>query len=166
MPQAGPLRPEIDQLLAETEQLTERAPEDLLSVDVAAHWSRVDVVLSRVSELVRTASPSGARTPGRGRGGIGPGVDLVGARLAGRNLRGAHLRRARLIAADLRGADLRGADLIGADLRDADLRGADLSEALFVTQFQLNAARGDVATRLPPGLQRPASWTGRPSGQP
>jgi hypothetical protein len=27
-----------------------------------------------------------------------------------------------------------------------------------VTQFQLNAARGDAATRLPPGLDRPSWW--------
>jgi len=165
VPQAAGLRPEIDELLDETERLTELAPEDLLGVDAGAHRSRVDAVLSQVSELVRTASRRGGRTPGRGRR-IGPGADLVGAGLAGRDLRGAHLRGALLIAADLRGADLRGADLIGADLRDADLRGADLSEALFVTQFQLNAARGNAATRLPPGPERPTSWAGGPSDQP
>jgi hypothetical protein len=165
VPQAELLRPEIDQLLAETEELTERAPEDLLSVDVAAHRSRIDAVLSQVSERVRTAARGGRRTPDRD-GRIGPKADLVGAKLAAGDLRGAHLRGALLIAADLRGADLRGADLIGADLRDADLRGADLSEALFVTQFQLNAAQGDAATRLPPALERPTSWDAWPSGQP
>lgn len=62
------------------------------------------------------------------------------------------------MAADLGGADLREADLIGADLRDADVRGADLTGALFLTQAQLNAARGDAATVLPAGLSRPAHW--------
>jgi hypothetical protein len=71
---------------------------------------------------------------------------------------GASLRGARLIAADLRGADLCSADVIGADLRDADLSGADLRGALFLTQPQLDAARGDMATRLPPGLNRPVHW--------
>ncbi|MGW3479266.1 pentapeptide repeat-containing protein, partial [Streptomyces althioticus] len=56
------------------------------------------------------------------------------------------------------GADLRDADLIGADLRGADLAGADLTGALFLTQAQLNAARGDAATTLPPSLERPAHW--------
>jgi hypothetical protein len=162
VPQAEPLRPDLDRLLAETEELTQRAPEDVLRLDVAAHRARVDAVLSRVSELVRAASAGGGRTPRRGRR-IGPGADLAGAALSGSDLRGAHLRGALLLAADLRGADLRGADLIGADLRDADLRGADLSEALFVTQFQLNAARGDAGTRLPPGLQRPTSWSTPPA---
>jgi uncharacterized protein YjbI with pentapeptide repeats len=74
--------------------------------------------------------------------------------LAKANLRGAYL-----IGADLRGADLRQADLIGADLRDADLRGADLTGALFLTQSQVNAARGDQTTRLPVAVTRPSHWT-------
>ncbi|MFJ6350796.1 pentapeptide repeat-containing protein [Streptomyces sp. NPDC092046] len=57
------------------------------------------------------------------------------------------------------GADLSLADLIGADLRDADLSGADLTGALFLTQPQLNAARGDAATRLSDGFARPAHWS-------
>ena len=87
------------------------------------------------------------------------GADLIGAKLKGADLRGANLRGAYLIGADLRGADLRLADLIGADLRDADLAGADLTDAIFLTQSQLDAARGDAATRLPPSLTRPAHWS-------
>lgn len=75
-------------------------------------------------------------------------------------------RGALLMAADLRGADLDGVDLLGADLRDADVRGADLGGALFLTQPQVNASRGDAATRLPPRLTRPAAWLtdANPSG--
>lgn len=86
------------------------------------------------------------------------GADLMGARLPGADLRGANLRGAYLIAADLSGADLRTADLIGADFRDTDLRGADLRDALFLTQPQLSAARGNPATRLPASLAHPAHW--------
>ncbi|MDD4239764.1 MAG: pentapeptide repeat-containing protein, partial [Desulfotomaculaceae bacterium] len=63
-----------------------------------------------------------------------------------------------LIAADLRGVDLSGTDFIGADFRDADLRGADLTRSIFLTQAQLNAAKGDAGTRLPPALTRPTHW--------
>ncbi|WP_425519715.1 pentapeptide repeat-containing protein [Streptomyces auratus] len=52
---------------------------------------------------------------------------------------------------------------MGADLRDADLAGADLTGALFLTQAQLNAAKGDAATTLPPSLTRPAHWPARPA---
>jgi uncharacterized protein YjbI with pentapeptide repeats len=50
------------------------------------------------------------------------------------------------------------ADLIGADLRDADLSAADLSDSLFLIQSQLDAAKGDTRTKLPPSLTRPAHW--------
>ncbi|MDF2847221.1 MAG: pentapeptide repeat-containing protein, partial [Oerskovia sp.] len=92
------------------------------------------------------------------------GADLVGKRLARADLRGASLRGALLVGTDLRGADLRSADLVGADLRGTDLRGADLTDALFLTQAQVNAARGDTTTRLPDGLEPPGHWTAGPAG--
>jgi uncharacterized protein YjbI with pentapeptide repeats len=66
-----------------------------------------------------------------------------------------------LLGADLREADLRQADLLGADLRGADVSGARLDETLFLTQPQVQAARGDDATRVPGVLTRPAHWTSR-----
>ena len=51
------------------------------------------------------------------------------------------------------------ADLIGADFRGADLSGADLTESIFLTQSQLNAAKGDTHSKLPTPLTRPAHWS-------
>ncbi|MFJ8626081.1 pentapeptide repeat-containing protein [Kitasatospora sp. NPDC093550] len=146
---ARPVHDELRQALAETDRLAGGTPEQILAVDVPAHRRRVSELLLRAGELVRAEVPR--RRDHRGG-------DLFGARLRGADLRGANLRGALLVAADLSGADLRLADLIGADLRDADLAGADLSTALFLTQTQLHAARGDAATRLPAGLTRPAHW--------
>ena len=87
-----------------------------------------------------------------------PGADLMGKNLKSRRLCGADLRGAYLIAADLRGSDLAGADLLGADLRDTRLDGADLSKALYLTQPQLNAARGSDGTLLPADLAMPPHW--------
>ncbi len=50
------------------------------------------------------------------------------------------------------------ADLIGADLRGANLSGADLTDSIFLIQSQLDAAKGDPGTKLPPSLVRPAHW--------
>ncbi|MFF0414385.1 pentapeptide repeat-containing protein [Kitasatospora sp. NPDC004745] len=146
---ARPLHADLRQALEETDRLAGGTPEEVLAVDVPAHRRRVSELLLRAGELVRAAVPN--RREHRG-------ADFFGARLRGANLRGANLRGALLVAADLTGADLRLADLIGADLRDAALGGADLTEALFLTQAQLNAARGDASTRLPAGLTRPAHW--------
>jgi hypothetical protein len=132
-----------------TEQLAWSGPEELAELDVAAYRQEVNVLLLRTSELVRAAEATGR--------------DLRGADLMGRDLRGADLRRASLrgaclIGADLTGADLRTADIIGADLRAADMSGADLTGILFLTQFQVNAARGDTATVLPSTVTRPPYW--------
>ncbi|MCU1592634.1 MAG: pentapeptide repeat-containing protein [Frankiales bacterium] len=86
------------------------------------------------------------------------GADLVGKDLRGRRLVGASLRGAQLVGADLRGADLHCADVTGADLRGADLGGADLSGALFLTQSQLQSARGNAATGVPRTRIRPSHW--------
>ena len=157
MPEARPIRDELVRAYDETEQITQGSPEEVHSVDVASHRERVNAVLSRTSELVRTSSISEAQVSKRSRK-IGPGADLMGAQLAEQDLRGSNLRGACLIAADLSGADLRAVDLIGADLRDSNLSGADLSTSFFLTQSQLNSAKGNPATRLPPSLTRPAHW--------
>ncbi|MES9555135.1 MULTISPECIES: pentapeptide repeat-containing protein [unclassified Streptomyces] len=148
---ARPLHGEIRRTLDETERLT-RVPADAFSdLDVAGHRDTVAELLLRTSQLVRATAPRRKKRDRRG-------ADLMGARLKDADLRGADLRGAYLIAADLTGADLRLADLIGADFRDADLSGADLTGSLFLTQAQLNAAKGDAATKLPPSLRRPAHW--------
>ena len=63
-----------------------------------------------------------------------------------------------MIAANLSGIDLTGANLIGADLRDTHLEGAHLEKALFLTQLQIDTAKGDAKTTLPPQLERPSHW--------
>ncbi|MFE6164749.1 pentapeptide repeat-containing protein [Streptomyces sp. NPDC056486] len=151
LPQARPIRGELQHALDTTEQLTHDAPAVVAETDVAAHREDVNVLLLRTSELMR----ADIRRKKKDR----RGADLFGARLKGADLRGVTLRGACLIAADLRGADLRQADLIGADFRDTDLRGADLTGSIFLTQSQVNAAKGDAETKLPPALTRPAHWS-------
>ncbi|MEU9577195.1 pentapeptide repeat-containing protein [Streptomyces chilikensis] len=150
LPSARPVHKELRRALARIDALSRGSAESIAALDVNALRGEVNGLLLRASELAR------AHVPGRRKNHRA--ADLMGARLAGADLRGASLRGALLVAADLGGADLRDADLIGADLRDADLGGADLTGALFVTQSQLDAARGDAATRVPAGLRRPAHW--------
>lgn len=106
-------------------------------------------------------------------------ADLTGANLQGVNLfkaklRGAILERATLgvcdkpkvdaatgeqyIGALPRSANCRGADFRGADFRDASLCGVDLTEAIGLSQEQLNSAHGDESTKLPKYLKMPKNW--------
>jgi uncharacterized protein YjbI with pentapeptide repeats len=152
LPPAAPVAPRLRRALEDVEAMTRGDAVALAALDVAGVRAGVSELLLEASELAR------AGLPGRRRNHRG--ADLIGAKLRRADLRGANLRGAYLIGADLRDADLRGADVIGADLRGADLRGADLTGALFLTQAQLNAARGDAATRLPEPLGRPGHWPG------
>lgn len=155
---ARPIHSELRVALDETERLTHLSLDSFLELDVAAHRADVNVLLLRTSELVRAEANYQVK-PIRGRHKtIGRGADLIGANLRGADLRGANLRGAYLIAADLSGADLRVADLIGADFRDANLSGANLTDSIFLTQDQLNAAKGDTNTKLPPALSHPTHW--------
>ncbi|MFJ8079406.1 pentapeptide repeat-containing protein [Streptomyces sp. NPDC096205] len=147
---ARPVHKQLRRARTRLEELTRGDAAALLGLDVNALRGEVNVLLLRVGDLVRE------QVPGRTRNHRG--ADLMGARLAGADLRGASLRGALLVAADLKNADLRMADLIGADLRDADLTGADLTGSVFLTQAQVNAARGDGATRLPGTVSRPGHW--------
>jgi hypothetical protein len=151
LPGAASLRGEIDAARRRIEQWAAAPADELTGFDGGAYRREVGELLERVSERVRSGTPIRARDR--------RGADLMGKDLRTADLRAVSLRGAYLIGADLRGVDLGTADLLGADLRAADLRGADLSRALFLTQPQVEAARGDGSTTLPPALSRPAHWT-------
>lgn len=155
---AHPIHDELQTALEETIRLTRLDPESLFGVDMWTYRANVNGLLLKTSELVRENGRR-MRKGQTGRKNIPDrGADLIGAKLKGADLRYQSLRGAYLIAADLRGADLRGADLIGADMRDADLSGADLTGSLFLSQAQINAAKGNAATKLPSSLVRPLHW--------
>jgi len=155
MPLEEPVRNELNELLAGTERLTQSGPDELIALNLNEHRRDVNAVLLRVSAFVRI---------GAGYAGADHrDADLRGADLAGKDLRdadlaGASLRGALLIGADLRGVDLSYADLTGADLRGADLSGAGMESSLFITQQQVDSARGDMRTTLPSRLSRPSHW--------
>ncbi len=145
---ARPLYAALRQALGETERLTGHSADVLVGLDVDAHRGTVNTLLREASELTR------AGLDGREL----RGADLVGQDLRAADLRGASLRGAYLIGADLRRADLERADLIGADLRGCDVRGANLGTAIFLTQAQVDTAKGDSDTTLPSALTRPTHW--------
>ncbi len=162
-PDAAPLRAELREALGATEQAAAGDAAALTGLDVNAVRVEVAPLLRAASALVRGAGAD--RAVADRSGADRAGADLAGADLAGADLRATDLRRADLrgaclIAADLRGLELARTDLLGADLRDADARGADLTEALYLTQPQLSATRGDAATAIPANLRRPLHWPG------
>ena len=63
-----------------------------------------------------------------------------------------------LIASNFQNCKFKGATFIGTDTRDANFDGADLREAVFLSQGQINAAKGSRRTKLPKHLKYPVTW--------
>ncbi|MEH7350124.1 pentapeptide repeat-containing protein [Gottfriedia acidiceleris] len=155
---ASEIHNEIKIILEETEKLALMEPKLILNLDIIAHRAEVNSLLIRTSELARAVALKKFNNNKKPQKATGRALDFIGAKLKGANFIGANLRGAYLIAADLKGADLRGSDLIGADLRDTNLSGADLTGSIFLTQAQINSAKGDFYTKIPATLKRPSHW--------
>ena len=155
---ASPIHSALSAMLDETERLTHLSPDSLMDLDVVVHRADVDTLILKTSELVRTEARRGQKAYSGRQKTLRRGACLIGADLRKIDLRGANLRGSCLIATDLRGTDMSGTDFIGADFRDADIRGADLTKSIFLTQAQLNVAKGDTGTKFPASLTRPMHW--------
>jgi len=149
---------ELNCMISDTLRLTNLDPDSIIELDLAAHRNNVNALHLKTSELARSKARRGQNTAIKRKKTIAGRLNFIGADLRKINLIGEDLRGAFLIAADLRLVDLSSTDLIGADLRDADIRGANLTNSLFITQTQINAAKGDSNTRLPISLVRPLYW--------
>jgi uncharacterized protein YjbI with pentapeptide repeats len=144
------LRDDLAAATQATERLARSDAQTIRAADLGTHRTQMLPVLRQISSNARAVVGAPADLAG---------ADLGGADLTGRDLRGADLRSARLVGCNLRGSDLSLADVTGADLRGADLSAADLRTTLFLTQPQIDSARGDAATQLPPSRLRPQHWT-------
>ncbi|MGL5352056.1 MAG: pentapeptide repeat-containing protein [Clostridium sp.] len=152
------IKDKIGNMISETERLTMLDSDSLKSLDIESHRDKVNALLSKTSDLVRSMASKGQKSNLKNKKTIAGRRDFIGVDFRKKNLKGADLRGAFLIAANFRDVNLDGADFIGADMRDADFRGANLAGAIFITQPQINAAKGDCNTKLPISLIRPSYW--------
>ncbi|WP_027625261.1 pentapeptide repeat-containing protein [Clostridium lundense] len=152
------IQEKIRDMIDETVRLTNLDADSLIKLDLVVHRHNVNKLLLKTSELARGKARGGKKATLKHRKTIAGRLNFIGADLRKVNLIGEDLSGALLIAANLRDVDLSGTDLIGADLRDADISGANLTNSIFITQVQINAAKGNSNTRLPISLVRPAHW--------
>ncbi len=146
-----PLHDHLQQTYHDTVKLTKKHPKEILELDIMGHRSIVNGLLTKTSQWYRKDFMNKNKR-------IMETNDLIEESLVGSDLKGEDFRGKLLIAADLSNSDLRKADFIGADLRDAKLYGADLTGALFLTQSQINSAKGDSRTKIPSYIEKPGHW--------
>ncbi|OIU66331.1 pentapeptide repeat-containing protein [Rossellomorea aquimaris] len=152
------LSAELQEKLEELQNLTELDAEDLLSLDLVVYRFTLNELLTAASDCIRKKVMGGLPRSKNITEYDYARADWMGRKATGKDLRAVDFRGALLIAADLRNTDLRAVNFIGADLRDADFSGADLSTSMFLTQMQMNSAKGDSTTKMPYYIQRPRHW--------
>lgn len=137
----------IDELILENERMTTLLPDEILSIDLEAYRLKVNGVLKEVSKMI--VIPSSKSDQKR---------DFFGKKFNGENLDGRDFSMSMMIAANLEGCSLNGTSFLGADMRDANIKNTDLSKSVFLTQMQINAAKGNSKTKLPTSLTYPTAW--------
>ena len=139
------LKSDIMELISQDEQMTAQRPDEILRLDVDSYRQNVNQTLKKVSEKI-TTSYSGCVK------------DFSGKDFKRANLEGRDFSMSLMIAANLEGCSLRHASFLGADMRDANIKNTDLSQCAFLTQMQINSAKGNGNTKLPQNLLLPDSW--------
>lgn len=152
------LSDKLSQKLKELQDLTKLDTDELLSLDLVMYRFSLNELLTVASESIRANII--AKLPGakKVKDFNHARADWMGKILKDKDLRATDFRGAYLIASDMQNSDLRAVSFIGADLRDANLSGANLSTSMFLTQMQINSAKGDGKTILPSHIQRPSHW--------
>jgi len=143
------LESDIDTLITQNKQMTACTPAEILRIDIEEYRTRVNQVLKKVSSRI-AAIPSDKTN----------GKDYFGKNFRQANLNGRDFSMALMIAANLEGCSLQGTNFLGADIRDANIENTDLSGSIFLTQMQINSAKGNSNTKLPANLSRPSRWEG------
>lgn len=153
------LEEKIIEMINKTEEIADLEAQSLIKNDLLPHKKKVNELLAKTSKIIRSRFNKSGKNSLKNKKRIGGRLNFMGQDLIKLNLKGEDLNGAFLIAANMKCCDLSGTDFLGADLRDTDLCGADLSKSLYLTQMQLNSAKGDSYTKIPESLIRPHQWS-------
>lgn len=138
-----------DLLINEGTKLIEKPLEILANLDTQPFCEKSNKYLKHICELCESPFSNTNKTQS---------TNYMGKNMKQKNLEGKDFSMSLLIAANLEQASLCGANFLGADMRDTNICRTDLSQCLFLTQIQINSAKGNSLTVLPPYLYRPKIW--------
>lgn len=146
---AKTLHDEIKSLITEYETMCNYSPKDILLVDIENCRSRANLLLKKACSLsLECLNKNNKKCPS----------DFLGRNFKNRDMSGLDLSTKLLIAANFESCVFHGTIFLGADTRDTNFSNADLREAIFLSQGQINSARGNRNTKLPTHLDYPVTW--------
>ena len=146
---AKPLKKSIQCLIDENIKMCHYRPKDILSLDLEQYRNKSNHILKQVCKLLQQSIHS------ENKKGL---ANFPGGNFKGQDMSGADLSTKLLIAANFENSLFNGTLFLGADTRDTNFDDADLSEAVFLTQGQVNSAKGNRNTKLPYQLEYPSTW--------
>ena len=146
---AQPLKNSVQSLIEENIKICQDQPGNILSFDLEQYRHRANHILKQVCKLLpQSIHSEGKKVP----------ANFLGGNFKGQDMSGADLSAKLLIAANFEKSLFNGTLFLGADTRDTNFKNADLSEAVFLTQGQVNSAKGNRQTKLPYHLDYPVTW--------
>jgi len=147
--QLNDLAEEISELIKENEVMCNYSPKNIQQIEIESYREKINLLLRQVCSLFleRTGNEN-KKCPS----------DFLGRNFKKKDMSGLDLSTKLLIAANFEGCIFRGTLFLGADTRDTNFKDADLSEAVFLSQGQINSAKGSRNTKLPNHLEYPVTW--------
>jgi uncharacterized protein YjbI with pentapeptide repeats len=143
------LESNIESLICENENMCNYIPEDLLDIDMKKYKDKVNVVLKQVCDFIKKdIRHKNRKKPSK----------FFGKNYSKKDMSGFDFGMELLIAANFDSCRFDGTIFLGADTRDTNFNNADLREAVFLTQGQINCAKGNKNTKLPENLEYPVTW--------
>lgn len=146
---AKELWPDIENLINENEVLCNSTPQNILNIDIESYRNKVNITLKKVCESIKKGFKNSDNK------GV---TEFLGRNFKKRDMSGLDLSMKLLIAANFDGCTFNGTVFLGSDTRDTNFSNADLREAVFLTQGQINSAKGNRNTKLPKHLDYPVTW--------
>ena len=136
-------------MINENETLCNSTPQIILDIDIKGYRNKVNIILKQVYDCIikNFKNSNNDRL-----------TEFLGKDFNKRDMSGLDLSMKLLIAANFDSCIFNGAVFLGADTRDVNFSNADLREAVFLTQRQINSAKGNRNTKLPSYLDYPVTW--------
>ena len=140
---------DIQNLIDENEALCNSTPKYILDIDIESYRNKINIILKQVcTSIIKCFKNSDNKRL----------TDFLGRSFKKRDMSGLDLSMKLLIATNFDSCTFDGTVFLGADTRDTDFSNADLRESVFLSQGQINSAKGNRNTKLPKHLDYPVTW--------
>jgi uncharacterized protein YjbI with pentapeptide repeats len=139
----------LNVLIKEGSDICKASPHVILSFNIDEYRKQVNECLRKVSNIIMLNYNHNKEEYKK---------SFIGRKYKDKNFNGMDFTMSLLISTNFEGCSFNGANFLGADTRDTNFSSADLSEAVFLTQGQVNSAQGNSDTKLPGNLCRPITW--------